>query len=545
MLNALLTLTGGLGLFMLGLLLMTDGLRTGAGHTLSATLQRATETPLKAFLAGAGITALLQSSSVVTVMLLGFIEAGLLNLSKGIWVVYGTNVGTTFTAWLVATIGLKIDVIAGASPLIALGTAVRLFRGAGRSGGWGAALAGLGLLFLGLEYMQQAFSSHTLALELPELNHLPSFPALLAYVMLGAGITALIQSSSATTAIILAALASHALTWSHAAAMVIGANIGTTVTALIASIGVSTPAKRLALAHLLFNSITAIAALAILPLFMQAVAWLTERLEGYDDPLIQLAAFHTLFNLFGVVLLWPFTQRLVTFLNHQFRNPALDRWSPPDLALSAELLPDSLITLLDRQARETGQKVLQFARELLPWRDPADPAEQLAAAHRYLQQLEARMLEIIKQLPESSLEDARPLRYLHMVHEYTQLLNWLQHWTLTAQTYQPPPWLKQDLEQLEQKVAAFLELVDPMQTLTSLGEERLIQTYADIKQSYESFKRTLYARLKHHELDVAQVEGLIERANYARLIALTARKAYHWLNTDENELILEPEGKRE
>lgn len=534
MLNALLTLAGGLGLFLLGLLLMTEGLRTGAGHTLSATLHRATETPLKAFFAGLGLTALLQSSSVVTVMLLGFLEAGLLNLYKSIWVVYGTNVGTTFTAWLVATIGLKVDVIAGALPLVALGTALRLFFGpVHRGGAWGTALAGLGLLFLGLEYMQRAFSGHVIGLELPQLEA-PGIITTLAYVAFGALITALIQSSSATTAIILSALAAGSISWEHAAPMAIGANIGTTVTALLAAIGASPVARRLAMAHLIFNVVTALAALVILPMFLMVVRWLTETLEGYDDPLVQLAAFHTLFNVFGVILLWPWTSRLARWLNHLFKNERLDRWQPPTLSLPAETLPEGLIALLDQHTRAAGHNVLSLAQEILQGNATARQDE-LAAARKYLEQLEMDMIELIQRLPESQ-QDIRAIRYIHMLHEYFQLLGWLESWQREMQAYQPTPWLKQEVERLEQSVRAFLQLVDPTQALTPLGEEELNQTYTKIKRAYEEFKRGVYARLRHHELQVEQMESLIARANYARLIALTARKAYHWMNAKIDEL---------
>jgi CHASE3 domain sensor protein len=178
--------------------------------------------------------------------------------------------------------------------------------------------------------------------------------------------------------------------------------------------------------------------------------------------------------------------------------------------------------------------VLSLAQEILQGNATARQDE-LAAARKYLEQLEMDMIELIQRLPESQ-QDIRAIRYIHMLHEYFQLLGWLESWQREMQAYQPTPWLKQEVERLEQSVRAFLQLVDPTQALTPLGEEELNQTYTKIKRAYEEFKRGVYARLRHHELQVEQMESLIARANYARLIALTARKAYHWMNAKIDEL---------
>lgn len=257
--NILASVAGGLGLFLLGMTMMTDGLRLAAGPALERILASATRTRWHALGSGVLITSMVQSSSAVTVAAIGFVNAGLLSLAPSLWVLFGANVGTTMTGWIVALVGLKFKVEALALPLVGLGVVLRLTGEGQRRGALGSALAGFGLLFMGIALLQQSFTGLAAQVSLPQGE---GFLAVAAQVGVGALMTVLMQSSSASMAIALTAAQEGLLTPQGAAAVVIGSNIGTTVTAVLASLGATPNARRAAAAHVLFNGLTGVVALA-------------------------------------------------------------------------------------------------------------------------------------------------------------------------------------------------------------------------------------------------------------------------------------------
>ncbi len=226
-------LIGGIGLFLLGMQLMTSGLRNAAGQQLSDILQHWTRTKLRGVLSGAMMTALVQSSSAVTVAILGFVNAGLMNLSQAVMVIYGSNIGTTMTAWLVATIGFHINIKAFALPAIGIGMLLKVSSGDRRRGAFGEALAGFGIFFLGIEVLKSSFGGLGEAIQFSQLS--PAGIGLLWLVLSGFAMTLVMQSSSAAMALILTAVGGGVIPLDAAAAMVIGANVGTTSTALLGS----------------------------------------------------------------------------------------------------------------------------------------------------------------------------------------------------------------------------------------------------------------------------------------------------------------------
>lgn len=313
-------LLGGTGLFLLGMWLMTDGLKLAAGDVLQSILRSATSSPRRGLLAGMAITAMVQSSTAVTVATIGFVNAGLLGLAQSVWVVFGANVGTTMTGWLVAGVGVKLDVRALALPLVGAGMILRL-AAQGRPGplGMGEALAGFGVFFLGVGVLQEGFSEVSMIsfLDLEDTGPL----ALPLFVGLGILLTTLTQSSSAAIAIALTATAGGGVPLELAAATVIGTNIGTTSTALFAAIGATPPARRVAGAHVAFNLLTALMALLMLPILLGASRWLVGALHHEGDTALMLAVFHTLFNCLGVVLIWPLAPWLIAWLGRRFVSP--------------------------------------------------------------------------------------------------------------------------------------------------------------------------------------------------------------------------------
>ena len=301
-------LLAGLGLFLFAMLQIETALRAIGGRTFRQFLRNYTDRPLKGVLTGTLVTATLQSSSVVGLMVLAFVGAGIMSLQNALGVIFGSNLGTTFTGWIVATLGFKLDIEALSLPLIAVGTLALLSAG-GRVAEFGRVLAGLGFLLLGLDFMKTSVAAFQGIVDPAAMAGFNAWQ----YLLFGVIFAAVIQSSSATMMVALAALDSGLITLPSAAAVAIGADLGTTTTVLLGALKGTGAKKRVALAHFLFNVVTDSIAFAIrLPLLAVVSA------IGIDDPLLALVAFHSLFNLLGIALFLPFTGILAARLSTVF-----------------------------------------------------------------------------------------------------------------------------------------------------------------------------------------------------------------------------------
>lgn len=294
---------GGIGLFLLGMIVLTEGLRGLAGHALRRLLTQFTKTPLRGAAAGTITTAIIQSSSATTVTAVGFVSAGLLTFPQGLGIVLGANVGTTFTGWLVAILGFKLQLGLVALPIVLIGALLRLF-GRGKLSHIGWALAGFGLLFVGIDAMQQGMAQFK-GIVTPDSFPDDTLIGRLQLVLLGVLITLVTQSSSAGVAAALVALSTGTITFPQAAAMVIGMDVGTTFTAVLATLGGSTATRQTGYAHVIYNVLTATLAFFLLGPFSLLVGpWIADG--GVGNAQIALAAFHTVFNALGVTLVLPF-----------------------------------------------------------------------------------------------------------------------------------------------------------------------------------------------------------------------------------------------
>ena len=351
-------LIGGLGLFMLAISMITEGLKSAAGHALRGMLSKWTRSPVHGILSGLTMTAIVQSSSAVTVATIGFVNAGLISMHKSLGVVYGSNIGTTMTGWLVAVVGFKINVETFALPMIGIGMLLRLTGGESKRASFGIALAGFGLFFIGIDVLRDAFEGLVLGIDLNQFST-NSIWGILIYVAVGFLMTVLTQSSSAAIAITLTAASGGVVDLDTAAAMVIGANVGTTSTAAIAVIGATANAKRVAAAHITFNVVTGVVALILLPVLFWSIQR-TEELLGWQAlPAVTLALFHTIFNILGVMLMLPMNKRMAQFLDKRFvtqeeiegRPQYLDKTVAvsPVLAINALALELSRITAVVRR----------------------------------------------------------------------------------------------------------------------------------------------------------------------------------------------------
>ena len=352
-------LAGGVGLFLLGMGLMTDGLRLAAGPALERILARSTKTRLRGLASGALVTVAVQSSSAVTVAAIGFVNAGLLSLGQALWVLFGANVGTTMTGWLVALVGMKFKIDAFALPLIGVGMLLRLTAEGSRRGALGMALAGFGVLFLGIDLLKETFSGVAADFTLPQWD---GIVGVVAMVLIGILMTVLMQASAAALVIAFSAAQSGMVGIEAAAAVVIGANVGTTVTAVLAAIGATSNAKRAAAAHILFNVLTGIVALLLLPWLLGFLGFLRELLELDAAPAATLALFHTVFNIFGVILIWPLAGRLTDFLLERFKSVEEDEARPRYLDKTVLAVPALALDALARELHRLGGIALATVR---------------------------------------------------------------------------------------------------------------------------------------------------------------------------------------
>lgn len=307
---SLLILIGGVGLFLLGMLVLTDGLRALAGDALRRFLRRSTRSPVSGAVTGMLATALMQSSSATTVATVGFVGAGLIAFPQALGIIFGANIGTTLTGWLVAILGFKLQLGQTVMPLILIGVFLRMF-GHGRMKHLGWVIAGFSLLFFGITAMQQGMVDLKVIVS-PDVFPTDTMFGRLQLVLIGIVITLVTQSSSAGVATALAALGADAITFTQAAAMVIGMGVGTTFTAALATVGGSTATRRTGYAHVIFNVLTGVMAfLLLIPL-----AWFVEAngVENIGGPLIGLVAFHTMFNVLGVIVVIGFTDRFAKLM---------------------------------------------------------------------------------------------------------------------------------------------------------------------------------------------------------------------------------------
>jgi len=307
----------GVSIFLIGMFFMEDGFKLFSGGIMERILKKTTSTVPRAIAIGFVMTTALQSSSLLTVVIISFLSAELITLGGAIGVIFGSNIGSTTTAWIVSAFGVDINIAQFALPMITFGVVFR-FKESKVYKGVGTVLLGLGFVFLGIAYMKDGFEALSSGIDLASYS-VKGYLGVLVYVLIGAVATVVIQSSGATMALIITALALGQIEYYNALSLAIGANIGTTVTAIIGSLSSNSNGKRLAVAHFIFNIITAFVAIVFLYQLASFVGMLSE-LVGIDEKnyAMQLALFHTIFNVLGILLVAPFTSYLVKYLESVF-----------------------------------------------------------------------------------------------------------------------------------------------------------------------------------------------------------------------------------
>lgn len=341
-------IAAGVAIFLFGVLSLKQGFQDFSGGTLEKVLQACTDKLWKSLSFGLVSTTLMQSSSLVSVLAISFLSVGLLDLASGIGIIFGANLGTTASAWLIAGFGLKVKIANFAMPMLVFGV-ILVFQKNKTLKALGSILVGMGFLFLGIHYMKEGFAIFRGTIDLTQYA-IPGTKGLLVFILIGIATTVIIQSSDATMAIIITALSVQQISYENSLAVAIGANIGTTITAILSAISVNIEGKRLAAAHLIFNVITACIALLMMNQFVIAVDYLAQIVHiAANDYTLKLAMFHSLFNITGILLLLPFINKLVQFIEYILKGELISVDKPEYLNAAAMAFPDTVLLAVHQE----------------------------------------------------------------------------------------------------------------------------------------------------------------------------------------------------
>jgi len=341
-------ISAGVAIFLFGMLSLEEGFKAFTGGLLEKLLRRTTDNQWKSLSFGVVSTTLMQSSSLVSVITISFLGAGLISLAAGVGIIFGANLGTTTGAWLIAGLGMKVKISAYAMPMLVFGI-ILVFQQSKNLKGIGYILAGLGFLFLGIHYMKEGFEAFKDTIDLTKFS-VDGYAGVMLFALIGVAATVIMQSSHATLVIIITALAAGQITYENGLGLAIGANIGTTITAILGAMSSNIMGKRLAGAHLIFNAVTAIIAIALINQLMGMVDVVSSAVGiAPDNWTLKLAVFHTIFNTIGIVVMMPLTNQLVNFLMRVMPDKKVSKAEPKFLNDSVIELPDTAIEAVRKE----------------------------------------------------------------------------------------------------------------------------------------------------------------------------------------------------
>ena len=426
------SLVGSLALFLFGMKTMSEGLEKFAGDRLRSILAAMTKNRVMGVLTGILITALIQSSSATTVMVVSFVNAGLMTLAQSIGVIMGANIGTTVTAWIISAVGFKVNIAAFAIPMLAIGMPL-LFSNKGNRKSIGEFVFGFSFLFMGLSYLQEAATAMNIGdMVAGMLAHVPqdSFFTILLFVIVGAIVTMIVQASAATMAITLMLFGMNipGFGFEQAAALAMGQNIGTTITAFMASLTANTQARRAALAHMFFNVFGVVFFLIVFYPACNAVSWFVDNVMGGGNDLFKLSAFHTAFNIINTLLLIGFVRQIEMLVCKVLPMKAQEE----DYRLkfiSGGLLSTAELSIIEAQKEihsfgERCVRMFGFVPELLQLQDEVEFNKLFSRIEKYENITDAMEMEIASYLNKVSkgrLSDASKSQIQKMLRQITEL----------------------------------------------------------------------------------------------------------------------------
>ncbi|MBS1779432.1 MAG: Na/Pi cotransporter family protein [Bacteroidetes bacterium] len=502
----------GVAIFLLGMNFLEDGIKALSGRRFKLFLKEHTAHKVMAIVVGALITGLLQGSSIVNLMVLGFVGAGVIGMENALAIILGANLGSTFDTWAVATLGFKVNMEAYSLPVLGIaGIAMALLQKNSKAYNWSMFLLGLSLLFTGLEYMKASTLAAIQTFDLAQLNDYP----LILFLLAGLVITALIQSSFATAAIVLSALNAGILDLYSGTAIVLGAEAGTTIKLLIASVGNSPVKKRVATGNFLFNVIT----ILLLFFFIRQVDDLITNTIGIKDKLIALASFQTLVNLVSIVLFYPLLPAFGKFLDRRFTDnhymtAYIHTVSPDDF--------DAAEPALEKETRRFIKLVIGFCRKIFDGGEEAgnEQEEKFAAQaiqeqYEYLKHLhgdiyayyislgdvqlqpeESKKLDNIISSVRNGMYAAKSIK--DAIHDIEQLRN-----SSHDEKYNIYQSNRKECLEFCNKIAAILN-----DSKTNNFEE-LVAIYKSIQDAYEHSMNFLYKEASFANLSEVEVSTII------------------------------------
>lgn len=403
---------GSLCFLLFGMKMMSDGIQKSAGDKLQAALHLMTGNRLTGFFTGCFLTMIIQSSGATTVMVVSFVNAGLIELSKSIAVILGANVGTTITAWIVAIFGFNFEISAFAIPLFGIGYLFTVIKKI-RNPGLGQAIMGFGILFIALQWLSSTISLNSGSMNfLPALQDKGIFSYLIAFVI-GIIVTAMIHSSSAMTAIVITMAYNQILTWQFSTAIIIGSNVGSTIDSIMASFGANANAKRTMFVHVLFNSVTAIVALIFIKPFTQLVDLIVPGTVT-ENITMHIAMLHSMFNIIGSVFFMPFVNPLCKLTHLIIKDdkaslPSIYKFEFPERAahesptipvVSAQMevrrMADISVQMFDR---------LQYGLTDLSGSFVVDHYDNLVREEDYLDQMQEQLTKYLLKCAQLDIDD--------------------------------------------------------------------------------------------------------------------------------------------
>lgn len=426
------SLVGSLALFLYGMKTMSEGLEKFAGDRLRSILAAMTKNRVMGVLTGILITALIQSSSATTVMVVSFVNAGLMTLGQSIGVIMGANIGTTVTAWIISAVGFKVNIAAFAIPLLSIGMPL-IFSSKGSRKSIGEFIFGFSFLFMGLSFLQEAATTMNIGdMVAGMLAHVPqdSFLTIILFVIVGALVTMIVQASAATMAITLMLFGMNipGFGFEQAAALAMGQNIGTTITAFMASLTANTQARRAALAHMFFNVFGVVAFLIAFYPACDAVSWVVENMLGGGNDLFKLSAFHTAFNVINTLLLIGFVKQIEAFVCWVLPMKAQDEDSRLRF-ISGGLLSTAELSIMEAQKEihsfaERCQRMAGFVPMLLETQDEMEFNKIFARIEKYENITDSMEMEIasyLNKVSEGRLSDASKTQIQKMLRQISEL----------------------------------------------------------------------------------------------------------------------------
>lgn len=464
----------GVAILLFGMIMLEEGFRAFTKGPLQSILKKATNKLYKSLGVGMFVTALIQSSSLISVITISFISAELISLAGGIGIIFGANIGTTATAWLVAGFGLKIKISALAMPMLVFG-AILSFQRNSNLKGLGNVLAGLGFFFLGIHYMKEGFDTFKESFNLANYA-IPGFWGLIVYTLIGIAITTILQSSSATLALILTAMAAGQITYEIGLALAIGANVGTTITAIIGALGANIAGRRLAGAHMIFNLTTGIVALALIHPLANLVDLLAEYMNiAADNYMLKLALFHSIFNVLGVIIMIPFIKKLEKLLYIIFKEVVITDIDMPKYLNKAVL--EYPMSALEAILNETKYLFKNATFEII--------AHGLNL-HREDIKSDEKLKRIIKNSKEDFRADIDKLYYQRVKTIYSKIIKYT---TLIQVTFKSSPNIIENLTKVKIANRKIVEIIKGTKSLQKNVTLYMNSDNEHIKKEYQLLRR--------------------------------------------------------